>query len=112
MVNAWLDVANETLIEAYRTEEFVEAQRKMLRSSSDYRLQERKIAESWCDAFHVPTRTEVDELQRTVVELRRQVRALQRLTYGKPASSPPRPATVTRSTAKVRKPVRKKGGAS
>ena len=55
----------------------------MLRSASDYRLQERKLAEAWCEASHMPTRTEVDELQRTVTELRRQLRALQR------AKSPP-----------------------
>ena len=50
----------------------------MLRSASDYRLQERKIAEAWCEACHIPTRTEMDEMQRTVTELRRELRALQR----------------------------------
>ena len=29
----------------------------MLRSASDCRLQERKIAEAWCEAHHIPTRT-------------------------------------------------------
>ena len=78
MADRWLAVLNDTLIEVQRSEAFIEAQRKMLRSASDYRLQEQKIAEAWCVAFHVPTRTEVDELQRTVTELRRQVRAIQR----------------------------------
>ena len=78
MADRWLAVVNDTLIEAQRSEAFVEAQRKMLRSASDHRLQERKIAEAWCDAFHVPTRTEMDEMQRTVAELRRQLRALER----------------------------------
>jgi hypothetical protein len=42
MTDRWLEVANETLIEVHRSDEFVEAQRRMLRSASDYRLQERK----------------------------------------------------------------------
>lgn len=78
LADRWLATVNETLIESQRSDEFVQAQSRMLRSASDYRLQERKIAEAWCESMHIPTRTEVDELQRTVTELRRQVRALQR----------------------------------
>ena len=87
MADRWLAVVNDTLIEVQRSEAFVEAQRKMLRSASDYRLQEQKIAEAWCEAFHVPTRTEMDEMQRTVTELRRQLRALQRAGGPRPAAN-------------------------
>ncbi|MDR6860130.1 poly(R)-hydroxyalkanoic acid synthase subunit PhaE [Variovorax guangxiensis] len=87
MADRWLAAVNDTLIEVQRSDAFVEAQRKMLRSASDHRLQEQKIAEAWCDAFHVPTRTEMDEMQRTVTELRRQLRALQRATGPKPAAN-------------------------
>lgn len=76
LVDRWLAIANETLVEAHRTEEFIDAQRRMLRSSSDHRLQERKLAEACCAAFHVPTRTEMDEMQRTVTELKRELRTL------------------------------------
>jgi hypothetical protein len=78
LTDKWLAVANDTLIEVYRSHEFVQAQRRMLRAASDRHLQEREIAEAWCQAVHVPTRSEVDELQRSVIELRREVRALRR----------------------------------
>jgi hypothetical protein len=78
MTDKWLAVANDTLIEVHRSDEFVEAQRRMLRAASDRHLQERRIAEAWCEASHVPTRSEVDELQRLVVQLRREVRLLRR----------------------------------
>ncbi|WP_321794927.1 poly(R)-hydroxyalkanoic acid synthase subunit PhaE [Caballeronia sp. J97] len=78
LTDRWLKVANETLIGVHRSEAFVDAQTRMLRAASDYRLKERAIAESWCEAYHIPTRTEVDEIQRTVTELRRQIRLLQR----------------------------------
>ncbi|SAL02403.1 Poly(R)-hydroxyalkanoic acid synthase subunit (PHA_synth_III_E) [Caballeronia pedi] len=96
LTDRWLKVANETLIEAHRSEEFVVAQTRMLRAASDYRLKERALAESWCDAYHVPTRTEVDEIQRTVTELRRQVRLLQRQN----APQQPVPATATATPAR------------
>ena len=76
LLDLWVATANETLIAMHRTPKFLEAQRNVTRSSADYRLQERAIAETFCEVHHIPTRSEVDELQRTVVELRRQVRAL------------------------------------
>lgn len=103
MADRWLAVVNDTLIEAQRSEAFVEAQRKMLRSASDHRLQERKIAEAWCDAFHVPTRTEMDEMQRTVAELRRQLRALERAGGPRPAASHPT-ASQPRKRLAAKKP--------
>jgi len=87
MADQWVSIANETFIELYRSESFIEAQRKMLRSASDYRLQERDIAEAWCDAFHIPTRKEMDEMQRTVSELKRQLRAVRRNNNPQPAAN-------------------------
>ena len=76
LLDLWLASANKALLEMHRSEEFLEAQRKMTRSSTEYRLAEREIAEAFCEIHHIPTRTEVDELQRTVAELRRELRAL------------------------------------
>lgn len=95
LTDQWLAVANDTLIEVHRSDEFVEAQRRMLRAASDRHLQERKMAEAWCEAAHVPTRTEVDDLQRTVTELRRELRLLRR-TAAQPQAAPARPAAAPR----------------
>lgn len=76
LLDLWIATANETLTAMHRTPRFLEAQRKMTRSSAEYRLQEREIAEVFCEMHHIPTRSEVDELQRTVVELRRELRAI------------------------------------
>jgi len=78
LLDLWLATANKALVEMHRSKEFLEAQRKVTRSSAEYRLAEREIAEAWCEAHHIPTRTEVDELQRTVAELRRELRARKR----------------------------------
>lgn len=83
LADLWIDVANQTLVETHRTPEFLEAQRRLTRSSTECRLAEREIAEVYCEMYHIPTRTEVDELQRTVYELRRELRALKRPTRKK-----------------------------
>jgi len=100
LTDKWLAVANDTLIEVHRSEKFIEAQRHMLRAASDRHLQERKIAEAWCEAGHIPTRSEIDELQRHVVELRREVRLLRRAT---PTGATPAAAAGARK-APARRP--------
>jgi polyhydroxyalkanoate synthesis regulator phasin len=78
MIDRWVKVANDTLIEVHRSPEFLEAQQRVTRSTTEYRLLEREIAEAYCEAGHVPTRSEMDEVQQSVVELRREVRDLRR----------------------------------
>jgi len=78
LVDRWIETANATLLEVHRSPRFLEAQRRVTRSATDYRLAEREIAEAYCEMHHVPTRTEMDEVQRTVYQLRRDLRALLR----------------------------------
>lgn len=44
----------------------------------DYRLSLRELAEEFCEIHQIPGRSEVDDLSRTVHELRRELRALKR----------------------------------
>jgi hypothetical protein len=78
MLDLWLATANKALVEMHRSNEFLEAQRKMTRSSTEYRLAEREIAEAFCEMHHIPTRTEMDEMQRVMTQLRREVRTLKK----------------------------------
>lgn len=77
-IELWFSVANKTLLETHRSDEFLTAQRKFLRAAMDYRLLLRQVAEEFCEIYQIPGRTEIDELARTVHELRREVRALKR----------------------------------
>ena len=103
MMDLWLATANKALLEMHRSQEFLEAQRRMTRTSSEYRLAEREIAESFCEMHHIPTRTEMDEVQRTVVELRRELRALKRSRAEPASASPRKPAAKPRATAKKKR---------
>ncbi len=87
LADVWIGIANDTLTETHRTPEFLEAQRRLTRSSTECRLAEREIMESYCEMHHIPTRTEVDELARSVYELRRELRALKRESREAPAAA-------------------------
>jgi hypothetical protein len=78
LLDLWLSTANGALLEMHRSEAFLEAQRRMTRSSAEYQLAEREIAEAFCEMHHIPTRTEMDEVERTVTQLRREIRALRK----------------------------------
>jgi hypothetical protein len=111
LTDQWLAVANDTLIEVHRSEEFVQAQRRMLCAASDRHLQERRIAEAWCEATHVPTRSEVDELQHRMVELRREVRLLRRATQGPTIGSGPATPTARKTVNRRARPTTKRSRA-
>ncbi len=89
LLDLWLETANASLVEMHRSKEFLEVQRRMTRSSAEYRLQEREIAEAFCEIHHMPTRTEMDEVQREIAQLRRTIRCA-RAEAARPGAAQPR----------------------
>lgn len=77
-LDEWLKAANAELLETQRTQAFMDAQRGMLRASMEIKARQRETAEAWSDAYQMPTRTEIDDLAKTVHELRREMRILKR----------------------------------
>jgi polyhydroxyalkanoate synthesis regulator phasin len=104
----WLEIANRTLLETHRSEPFLAAQGELLRHGMDFLLAEREMVESMVEPAGLPTRTEVDEVDRSVQELKRRVRALEKA--GAAAEPAPRPASPRRAAA--RKAARDQGAAA
>lgn len=77
-MNEWLQAANHELLETQRSPEFLDAQKRMLRASTEIRARQKENAEAWSQMYQMPTRTEVDDLARTVHELRRELRMIKR----------------------------------
>jgi hypothetical protein len=102
VLDRWLEIANDELIKTQRQQDYLDASRKLFRATIEYRLKQRELAEIWCESQSIPTRTEVDDLHRTVTELRRELRALKRQVAG----SVVKPATVKRKQT-VQKPAAK-----
>lgn len=76
IIDLWMTITNEELMALHRSEAFLTAQREVIRASMQYRLSEKKVAEVLCNALHIPTRDEVDDLHKTNTEIRRELRQL------------------------------------
>lgn len=77
-MNAWLGAANHELLDTQRSPEYMDAQRRMIRSSTEIKARQKDLAEAWSEMYQMPTRTEMDDLTKTVHELRRELRKVKR----------------------------------
>ncbi|MBV9735256.1 MAG: hypothetical protein JO209_05055 [Acidisphaera sp.] len=100
----WAETANEVLLAAQRSEPFLKSQSALLEASTGLRMAQAEIAEYYGAMFGVPTRGELDDLYRTVTELKRELRAARRLTRTPPA---PTPAAAPPARAAARPRARK-----
>jgi poly[(R)-3-hydroxyalkanoate] polymerase subunit PhaE len=77
-VNMWVEIANQHLLEAQRSAPFLETQRKLLQASSDLRIAQQDLGDFYSELLGMPTRAEIDDLSRSVTELKREIRAERR----------------------------------
>ncbi len=90
----WVDLANQRLLETQGSEAFMQSQSALLKASTDLRFAQREVTEYYGQMFGFPTRTELDDVHRTVTELKRELRALRRdvrpvLSRAHPPARPP-----------------------
>ena len=74
----WLDIANQVLLETHRSAKFLEAQRRLLRDGMDFMLIQREFVEGLVEPAGLPTRSELDEVHRSIHGLKRRVKALEK----------------------------------
>jgi class III poly(R)-hydroxyalkanoic acid synthase PhaE subunit len=105
LLGAWVETANTAILQTQRSEPYLRTQRDVLRASADLRLAQQEVAGFYSEMFGYPSRTELDDVHRTVTELRREVRALRRGTQPKqqtdttaPRSLPSRPRKSKRAS--------------
>lgn len=77
-LDLWFATANQCLLELQRSEPFLRSQKRLLRAAMDYRLALRELGDEFCEAHQIPSRGEVDDLARSVHDLRRELREAKR----------------------------------
>lgn len=77
-LDAWLSIANKELLDTQATQEFMDAQKKLMSSATKLKIRQAEAAQIWAEAYQMPTRTEIDDLTKIVTDLRRELRALKR----------------------------------
>jgi len=101
----WTETANRQLLESQRSEPFLQSQAAMIRATTALRMAQQELVEHFGKQYGFPTRTELDDVHRTVTELRRELRALRReqqmpaLVAAQPASSQPLAASAESSAS-------------
>jgi polyhydroxyalkanoate synthase subunit PhaE len=78
LLTLWVETANDVMLETQRSEPFLNTQREVLTASTDLRLAQQEVAAFYSEMFGYPTRAELDDVHKTVTELRRELRALKR----------------------------------
>lgn len=78
VVDKWTAALNERLLKAQRSDEFLEAQRRMLDSLLKSRAAEHELVEIGAKAVDLPTRSELDDVHKTLHAVKRELRQLQR----------------------------------
>ena len=92
LLDRWTATVNERLLKAQRSQDFLEAQRRLLDSMLKSRAAEHELVEIGAKAMDLPTRSEMDDVHKTLHELKREVRRLKRQLAaaeeaGKPSAS-------------------------
>ena len=83
----WSEISNEELIRNQRGDDFLRAQKELLRSGLKLRSRQDDIAEAASAMFGIPGRKDFDEVTRQLTELRREVRALSHKVHAQERST-------------------------
>ena len=102
LLASWQKTSDKALMEMYRSDDFLKAQKSLMEASAAYRMAEQSIAEEAGKALHLPTRSEVDELHKKVYTLNKEIRILKKELESLKAGSE-KPKTATRRKTASRK---------
>jgi class III poly(R)-hydroxyalkanoic acid synthase PhaE subunit len=97
----WTETANRALLETQRSAPFLQTQAELIRATTELRMAQQELVEHFGKQYGFPTRTELDDVHRTVTELRREMRALRREQPRSTPITPPAPATKPSRTPRA-----------
>jgi hypothetical protein len=110
----WTEIANAELLETQRGDPFLQTQTAMIRASTELQLAQHELVEHFGKQYGFPTRTELDDVHRTVTELRREMRVMrrdQRMAAAQPPATPPSQSSEPRRAPRAQQATAKKRGA-
>jgi polyhydroxyalkanoate synthase subunit PhaE len=97
----WTETANQVLLEMQHSERFLHSQADLLKASTDLRFAQQELTEYYGQMFGFPTRRELDDVHRAVIELKRELRASRRQSrtaLAAPSQVPPHQAERPRKS--------------
>jgi hypothetical protein len=95
LVRLWSRSADEAIHAAMQSPQALEAAARLVRASTQTRLQQQRIVAIASEALNVPTRAEVDDAYREIQELKRELRRLRKSIGAASANAVPVPVAST-----------------
>jgi polyhydroxyalkanoate synthesis regulator phasin len=71
-------VFDRVFAQTFRAENALEVQGNFLNSAMTYRLYQQQLMEVFLKMYDLPTRSEVDEIHRSIYELRKEIKSLKK----------------------------------
>ncbi|MFN8423851.1 MAG: poly(R)-hydroxyalkanoic acid synthase subunit PhaE [Anaerolineae bacterium] len=75
-MNVWSEATDGALEDAFRSPRFAEARAAMLATAMRYRMRERDLVETFLKGTDIPSRSELDETNKRLHAVKREVREL------------------------------------
>lgn len=101
LLRLWTTAADKSFDEIFRSPKYSEVQAKFMGSYMEYRIEEQQIVDEMLKYSHIPTRTDLDEANRNIYELRKEVRALKKAMKKSQSPAPAAPSKSKTSAAPV-----------
>ncbi len=77
-LQVWSSIFDRVFAQTFRSEDALEVQGNFLNSAMTYRLYQKQIMEVFLKMYDLPTRSEVDEIHRSIYELRKEIKSLKK----------------------------------
>ena len=77
-LQVWSRVFDRVFAQTFRSEDALEIQGKFLNSAMTYRLHQQQLMEVFLKMNDLPSRSEVDEIHRSIYELRKEIKSLKK----------------------------------
>jgi class III poly(R)-hydroxyalkanoic acid synthase PhaE subunit len=82
-LQVWSSVFDRVFAQTFRSEDALEVQGNFLNSALRYRLYQQQLMEVFLKMYDLPTRSEVDEIHRSIYELRKEIKSLKKALQNK-----------------------------
>ncbi len=74
----WSRVADKVFEQAFCSEDNLKVRGRLINATNHYKLRQQELMEMWMNSINLPTRSEVDEVHKTIYELRKEVKTLKK----------------------------------
>lgn len=74
----WSQISDDVFGQAFCEEHNLKVRGKFLNALNSYRIEQQKLVEQYLQMMNLPTRSEIDELHKTIYELKKEIKTLKK----------------------------------